>query len=145
MARKSCTERLSGFATSPLISSTTRVSGDVVFASEEVVVAAAGVAALDEEVCARETGTTQARSGTTKTTEQRAARLTGKRTLSLLEHHFGGLDHGSHGVAHFQVHFLGALPRDDAVNLVVAHLQDYVRHYVAHLDFRDLANQPISR
>ena len=65
--------------------------------------------------------------------------------LLLFQHNFRRLDDGGYGVTHLEAHFNGAPPGDDALDDVVANLEDDVSHDAAELEFGDFTFQTISR
>ena len=65
--------------------------------------------------------------------------------LVLLEHHFGGFNHGSDGIAHFQFHLFRTAAGDYAFDQVVSDTNENVGHDAAQLHFFDLAYKMIAR
>ena len=65
--------------------------------------------------------------------------------LVFLQHYFRGFNHGSDGIADFQVHLLGTSSGYDAFDEVLPNLNDDVGHDPTELQFRDFAFESIPR
>ncbi len=65
-------------------------------------------------------------------------------TLSLFEHHFGGLDYHRDVVALFETELFGAAPGNDALDLILPNPDDNVSHDVSQIDFNDFAFELIA-
>jgi hypothetical protein len=66
-------------------------------------------------------------------------------TRSLLQHDFSGLDDNLHSIALFQLHLIGALTRDYALDCNLAELDHHVCHDVSEFDLGDSSLQLIPR
>jgi hypothetical protein len=58
-----------------------------------------------------------------------------------LNHDLGSLDHRRHGVFFLQLQFISAAPGDGALNQIVPHAHNHMRHDVAQLNLFDTSTE----
>src|SRR4029077_11415492 len=63
----------------------------------------------------------------------------------LFQHHFCGLDHRGHRIAHLKLHFVDTSLRYYALDQILAHAHHHMCHNAAYLDFDDFAFESVSR
>ena len=69
----------------------------------------------------------------------------GMNQLFLAQHDFRRFDDDADGITGLQLHLVGASASDDTLDLIVAHLHDYVSHYVSELHIYNPSAELISR
>jgi len=62
----------------------------------------------------------------------------------LLNHHFGSFDHSGDGIAFFEFEFVGAAPRDGALDEIISNPNDHMGHDIAELDFFNFSAKFVS-
>lgn len=62
----------------------------------------------------------------------------------LLNHDFGGLDHGGDRIALFEFQFVGAPAGDRTLDQIVAYTDNHMGHDIAQLNLLDLSTQFVS-
>jgi hypothetical protein len=70
--------------------------------------------------------------------------LKDRRGLSLFKHDFRGFDDGTDGIADLKFHFIGTAASDDALNDLVAHMNDDMGHDIAKVDFCNFTDQAVA-